>query len=149
MKWTLLKGYLKEYWWVIAIIVATPPLLNFVLSIPAFCRIVGVDTDWLSFYGGYIGAVITSLITLYVLYKQLMQNHKENDANRALQLKIFQYEQKRQWLSEMRRACFNNLISYNANDLREIRNAIRFNSNAEYILNKFVLGFILLHLWQK
>lgn len=133
MKWTFLKGYLKEYWWVIAIIVMTPPLLNCVLSIPAFCRIVGVDTDWLSFYGGYIGAVITSLITLYVLYKQLMQNHKENDANRTLQLNIFQYEQEKQWL---RKACIDNIIAYNPNYLKEICNIISFHPNTESVFNK-------------
>ena len=38
--------------------------------------------DWLSFYGSYIGLVIASLITLYVLYKQLQHNHEDNEKTR-------------------------------------------------------------------
>jgi len=74
----LFKAFLKEYWWAILIRLGAPVLLNFIIFIPAFSPIVGGSPDWLSFYGSYIGLVIASLITLYVLYKQLQHNHEDN-----------------------------------------------------------------------
>ena len=68
-KWALFKAFFKEYWWAILIRLGAPVLLNFIIFIPAFSPIVGGSSDWLSFYGSYIGLVIASLITLYVLYK--------------------------------------------------------------------------------
>lgn len=109
-------------------VLIAPVLLNFIILMPAFSPIVGKDTDWLSFHGSYIGSVIASLITLYVLYKQLQNNHEENEKtrrdnqainekNRQLQLDILKYEQEKQWLQEIRTACLNNIYSYNHNDV--------------------------------
>lgn len=78
----MFKAFLKEYWWVILIRLGAPVLLNFIIFIPAFSPIVGGSSDWLSFYGSYIGLVIASLITLYVLYKQLQHNHEDNEKTR-------------------------------------------------------------------
>lgn len=143
----LIGVFLKAYWWVILIILIVPILLNFIIMIPAFSSIVGEDTDWLSFHGSYIGSVITSLITLYVLYKQLQHNHEENEntrhenqtlneKKRQLQLKILRYEQEKQWLQEMRMACVNNTCSYNHNDVLEVCNYFQFSQNFNIILSK-------------
>ena len=78
----MFKAFLKEYWWAILIRLGAPVLLNFIIFIPAFSPIVGGSPDWLSFYGSYIGLVIASLITLYVLYKQLQHNHEDNEKTR-------------------------------------------------------------------
>ena len=72
----MFKAFLKEYWWAILIRLGAPVLLNFIIFI------VGGSSDWLSFYGSYIGLVIASLITLYVLYKQLQHNHEDNEKTR-------------------------------------------------------------------
>ena len=77
-RWSLIREFLKAYWWAILIILAVPILLNFIVLIPAFLPIVGGSVERLSFHGSYIGSVIASLITLYVLYKQLQHNHEEN-----------------------------------------------------------------------
>lgn len=143
----LLCTFLKAYWWAILIILAVPILLNFIVLIPAFLPIVGGSVEWLSFHGSYIGSVIASLITLYVLYKQLQHNHEENEKtrrenqvvnekNRQLQLDLLKYEQEKQWLQEMRTACVNNVCSYNNNDVQEICIAFSFHPNLEYILSK-------------
>lgn len=143
----LIGVFLKAYWWVILIILIVPILLNFIIMIPAFSSIVGSDRDWLSFHGSYIGSVIASLITLYVLYKQLQHNHEENEntrhenqtlneKNRQLQLKILRYEQEKRWLQEMRMACENNIFSYNHNDVKEICNSFRFSPELNVILPK-------------
>lgn len=142
----LLCTFLKAYWWAILIILTVPILLNFIVLIPAFLPIVGGSVEWLSFHGSYIGSIIASLITLYVLYKQLQHNHEENERtrqenqivnekNRQLQLKILSYEQETQWLQEMRSACINNIDSYNVNDIREICTAFTFH-DYEYISPK-------------
>lgn len=142
----MFKNFLKAYWWAILIIFSAPVLLNFIILLPAFLPIVGDSSEWLSFYGSYISSVIASMITLYVLYKQLQHNHVENEKtrqenqtanekNRHLQLKILSYEQEKQWLQEMRSACINNIDSYNVNDIREICTAFTFH-DYEYISPK-------------
>lgn len=143
----LIGVFLKAYWWVILIILIVPILLNFIIMIPAFSPIIGGDRDWLSFHGSYIGSVIASLITLYVLYKQLQHNHEENEntrqenqtlneKNRQLQLNILRYEQEKQWLQELRAACVNNICSYNHNDVMEICNSFHFSPDLNVILPK-------------
>lgn len=129
---------LSKYGGIIAIILLliTPPILNWALSRPAFCRIVGTDTDWLSFYGGYIGSAISSLVAFFILHQQLKNNHEENENNRQLQISTLQYEQEKQWLHEMRRACVNNVNSYNHNDVREVCNAFVLHPDFEYIFSK-------------
>ena len=37
--------------------------------------ITGDSSSWLDFWGSYIGAVLSSAIALYILYKQNQQNH--------------------------------------------------------------------------
>lgn len=146
-RWSLIREFLKAYWWAILIILAVPILLNFIVLIPAFLPIVGGSVEWLSFHGSYIGSVIASLITLYVLYKQLQHNHEENERtrqenqavnekNRQLQLNILKYEQEKQWLQEMRTACVNNICSYSNNDVMEICNSFHFYSDIKIILSK-------------
>lgn len=146
-RWNLIREFLKAYWWTILIILVVPVLLNFIILMPAFSPIIGKDTDWLSFHGSYIGSVIASLITLYVLYKQLQHNHEENEKtrqenqtvnekNRQLQLNILKYEQEKQWLQEMRTACVNNICSYSNNDVMEICNSFHFYPNIKIILSK-------------
>lgn len=143
----MMKKFLKAYWWAILMVLIAPVLLNFIILMPAFSPIVGKDTDWLSFHGSYIGSVIASLITLYVLYKQLQNNHEENEKtrrdnqainekNRQLQLDILKYEQEKQWLQEIRTACLNNIYSYNHNDVLEVCNSLHFYPETKYIMPK-------------
>ncbi len=75
----LVQGIPQRILVAILIRLGAPVLLNFIIFIPAFSPIVGGSPDWLSFYGSYIGLVIVSLITLYVLYKQLQHNHEDNE----------------------------------------------------------------------
>lgn len=146
-KQNLFWTFLKAYWWAILMVLIAPVLLNFIILMPAFSSIVGTETDWLSFHGSYIGSVIASLITLYVLYKQLQHNHEENERtrrenqavnekNRQLQLNILKYEQEKQWLQEMRTACVNNICSYSNNDVMEICNSFHFSPDIKIILPK-------------
>lgn len=113
---------LSKYGGIIAIILIliTPPILNWALSRPAFCRIVGTDTDWLSFYGGYIGSVISSMVAFFILHQQLKNNHEENRKNRDIQRNIIKYQQEKEWLDRLRSACIENITAYDTAPLYHI-----------------------------
>ena len=81
--------------------------------------ITGDSSSWLSFWGSYIGAVLSSAIALYILYKQNQQNHTENIANRNLQLSVIKYNQELDKLRDLRTA----LVDFQASfDYMEITN---------------------------
>lgn len=84
--------FLKKYWWVILAVVLAPLIINVLILWPAFFCFVGEDTDWLGFWGAYIGTILSSVIAFYVLHKQLEQNHTENCNNRELQISILEYQ---------------------------------------------------------
>ena len=94
----------KKYWWAVLIILVLPIVINFLLMIPAFSPIVGEDTDWLAFWGGYLGAIISAAVAFIILYIQRKDNEQQvkdtqaenetqNKANRKLQLNILRYQQ--------------------------------------------------------
>lgn len=137
-KQNLFWAFLKAYWWAIVIILLAPVLLNFIILIPAFLPIAGDSEEWLSFHGGYIGSVIASLITLYVLYKQLQHSHAENEktrqknetvnkTNRQLQLNILKYEQSRQWLTELKVRLTDYYTAFSLHDVRNLGDLILVN----------------------
>ena len=71
-------NWVKKYWIVLVVVVLCPIIVNFVLQIPAFSSIVGNNIDWLSFWGDYLSAIVSSGVALYILYKQYTQNQGEN-----------------------------------------------------------------------
>lgn len=92
----------KKYWWAVLIILALPIVINFLLLVPAFSPIVGENTDWLSFWGGYLGAIVSAGVAFIILYIQRndnktqndsnrTENEKQNEANRHLQLNIIKH----------------------------------------------------------
>ena len=126
-----MMNFLKQYWYWILLILLAPIAINFILLIPVFSPIIGDDKTWLTFWGSYSSALITSAVTLFVLYRQLMQNQKENEANREinknenernrkLQLNILQQQQENQWLENFRQASLDYIQIYNTNDLKKI-----------------------------
>lgn len=94
--------FFKRYWWIILAVVLAPLIINVLILWPAFFCFVGEDTDWLGFWGAYIGTILSSVIAFYVLHKQLEQNHAENRNNRELQISILEYQTKSQWLTELK-----------------------------------------------
>ncbi|MBS6458801.1 MAG: hypothetical protein KH375_01425 [Alistipes sp.] len=133
-----MKDILKKYWWAVATIILAPVVINFMLQIPAFVLIVGDNTDWLTFWGNYLGGSVSALIALFVLFKTLQQNHEENEHNRAaneeaneknrkLQIRVLEYQQQMQWLNLFRQASTQYVQIYNTNDLIAISNMFIFN----------------------
>lgn len=101
------------------LIIATPLIINTLMVQPILFPITGDSSSWLSFWGSYIGAVLSSAIALYILYKQNQQNHTENIANRNLQLSVIKYNQELDKLRDLRTA----LVDFQASfDYMEITN---------------------------
>lgn len=111
--------YIKEYFIQLLLIIATPLIINTLMVQPILFPITGDSSSWLSFWGSYIGAVLSSAIALYILYKQNQQNHTENIANRNLQLSVIKYNQELDKLRDLRTA----LVDFQASfDYIEITN---------------------------
>lgn len=115
---------LKKYWGVILLIISVPIIINCLILKPAIFKFVGKDTDWLNFWGAYIGTVLSSCIAFYVLHKQLSQNNNENENNRMLQINILKYQQKTQWLTELKTKLAEYYKSFSFNDINAIVNRI-------------------------
>lgn len=111
--------HIKKYYIQLLLIIATPLIINTLMVQPILFPITGDSSSWLGFWGSYIGAVLSSAIALYILYKQNQQNHVENIANRNLQLSVIKYNQELDKLRDLRTA----LVDFQASfDYMEITN---------------------------
>ena len=120
--------HIKKYYIQLLLIIATPLIINTLMVQPMLFPITGDSSSWLGFWGSYIGAVLSSAIALYILYKQNQQNHVENIANRNLQLSVIKYNQELDKLRDLRTA----LVDFQASfDYMEITN----------IASKFIDGY--------
>lgn len=139
-----MKISMKKYWWIALVILLMPIALNFILLTPSFIAIVGDEIAWLSFWGGYLGAIISTAAAFIILYIQRKDNESENEknrvdnevqnkqnrveneklnrANRQLQLNIMKYHQQYHWLDEFRNASLKYSQALNNNNLVLISN---------------------------
>lgn len=121
--------YIKKYFFQLLLIIVTPLIINTLMVLPMQFPITGDSSSWLDFWGSYIGALLSSVIALYILYKQNRQNHIENIANRNLQLSVIKYNQELDKLRDLRTA----LVDFQASfDYIEITN----------IASKFIDGHL-------
>mgnify|MGYP003293262511 CR=1 FL=1 len=83
---------IKKYWWILILIIILPTMVNLILVTPTPCSltIAGNNVDWLSFWGCYLGAIISTGSAFIILAVQYKQNHIENSKNRELQ-KMYYY----------------------------------------------------------
>lgn len=110
MEW--IKTYLRML--LIAVVAITTPLvINWMILQPQKFEVVGDGTDWLGFWGGYLGSIFTAWIALFVLWRQLKQNHKENEDNRNLQLRILKHSNAQRGLDEIKTRLIDFQVSYN------------------------------------
>lgn len=127
---------LRKYWWVIVVAFAAPIILNFALLCPAITPIVGDNIEWLSFWGGYLGAIISSSMSFIILAIQYRQNHSENEKNRKLQIAILEYQQETQWLNLLRKACADFLGTMTRNEYIEIAQKLKTNPKEAFLLTR-------------
>lgn len=95
--------WIKKYWWAIVIILVLPIIINFILLVPAVSPVVGDNTDWLSFWGGYLGAIVSTGVAFIILAVQHQQNKDENTSNRELQKSILKHQIRTQRLNDIER----------------------------------------------
>lgn len=126
-------NFLKKYWWAIPVVVLAPLIINWFILCPAFFCFVGKDTDWLGFWGAYIGTILSSVVAFYVLYKQLEQNHAENRYNRELQISIMEYQTKSQWLTELKSKMVDFYNAFSQNDITMLGDCFVSYDNKGYI----------------
>lgn len=117
-----MKGYylIKKYFIQVLLIMGTPLIINVLMVQPTLFPITGDSSSWLGFWGSYIGAVLTSAIALYILYKQNQQNHIENVSNRNLQLSVIRYNQELEKLRDLRTALVNFQASFDYIEVNDI-----------------------------
>ena len=134
---------LKKYWWGILIILAAPIVINYILLVPAVYPIVGNNTMWLSFWGCYLGAIISSATAFIILHIQREDNETQNENNRNdnqkwnnnnrnLQLNTLKYQQEMQWLNAFRQISAEYVSAYNYNDLIRIVNIPRSDAKSAF-----------------
>lgn len=128
--------FFKRYWWLILAVVLAPLIINVLILWPAFFCFVGEDTDWLGFWGAYIGTILSSVIAFYVLHKQLEQNHAENRNNRELQISILEYQTKSQWLTELKSKMVDYYNAFSQNDITMLGDCFGIYDNKAYIIKE-------------
>ena len=117
----------KKYiyaWIIIAIILATPIIINWLILEPSFFEYIGTGVDWLSFWGGYIGAIISAGVAFAILHIQRKDNEKQNEANRTLQINVLKHQQKTQWLNELKGKCLEYYLGFDINALIDFKGSI-------------------------
>lgn len=92
---------MKKYWWLIVIVLIFPIMLNLALRLSSPFPVIGDEKLWLSILVNYGGALIGSFITLFVLYKTLSQNERNNNETKALQVNILKIQLRQKWLDNL------------------------------------------------
>ncbi len=111
---------LKKYWWAIMLIIILPSIVNLIMIQPKLFKTTGNASSWLSFWGSYIGAILSSSIAIFILYKQQEQNHKENYANRKLQLSAIKYNQEIEKLRDLRSVLIEFQVSFDFIEINKV-----------------------------
>ena len=136
MSETVKSSKLKWWQWglialgLLFLFIGVPYSINWLILTPQQFDVVRNDETsraWLGFWDTYIGAIASLamiLVTLYVLKKQLMQNHEENVENRKLQLNVLKYQIEMQKLNDFRLISGDYLQNYNNYNLTIFGNEI-------------------------
>lgn len=80
--------YIKEYFIQLLLITVTPLIINTLMVQPMLFQITGDSSSWLSFWGSYIGAVLSSAIALYIYSTSKISK----TIQKTLQTEIFNFQ---------------------------------------------------------
>lgn len=107
------RNFVAKYKLVVLALILFPIVLGVAcyFSVPFFNE--AGSSAWLSFWGGYIGSTIMAGVTLYVLDKQLAQNHKENLCNAVLQIAILTNNEEKAQIDKLADALVDFQASFN------------------------------------
>lgn len=121
-------------------IIILPIIINWLILKPSIFEYVGTGVDWLLFWGGYVGAIISAGVAFAILAIQYKQNRKENKKNRDLQINILKYQQEMQWFNELKIKSIEYYNAFDQNDIIKLCNLIHKNKRetilgAEELIN--------------
>lgn len=122
-----MKGFIKKFWWVVLLAALSPLFVNWLLSISTGIKV--YENGWLGFWGSLLGA----LFPFIVLYKTLIDNHKENEKERKAQVGTIKYQISKESLNDIKE----NITSYYKamNDYEIEMIALKPQENILYSLN--------------
>lgn len=83
---------------VIAITLLLPLGINAAYLVETDCCILHKPSEWTTFWGSYLGPIISAGVAFIILAIQYNQNKKENQANRNLQLSVLSYQSEKEFL---------------------------------------------------
>lgn len=122
-----MKGFVKKFWWVVLLAALSPLFVNWLLSTSTGIKV--YENGWLGFWESLLGA----LFPFIILYKTLIDNHKENEKGRNVQVGTIKYQVSKESLNNLK----DNIISYyKAMNVYEIEMiALKPNEDISYSVN--------------
>lgn len=118
---------------IIAFALVLPICINALYLVNTDCEILHKPSEWTTFWGSYLGAIISAGVAFAILHIQRKDNEKDNknnrenniaqnEANRQLQLNIMRYQQEIHWLDNFRSASLEYCHAFNNNDVVLVTN---------------------------
>lgn len=118
---------------IIAFALVLPICINALYLVNIDCEILHKPSEWTTFWGSYLGAIISAGVAFAILHIQRKDNEKDNknnrennkdqnEANRQLQLNIMRYQQEIHWLDNFRSASLEYCHAFNNNDVVLVTN---------------------------
>lgn len=134
---------------VIAFALVLPIGVNALYFIDTDYEILHKPSEWTTFWGGYLGSIISAGVAFAILYIQRKDNEKDNednrksnkaqnDTNRQLQLNIMRYQQEIHWLDNLRDACLKYCHAFNNNDVVLVTNLMWDNPKEAFNILKML-----------
>lgn len=123
-----MKTIIKKYWYLIALVIIIPILLNYTLPLSFVGNIIGGDNStevWLNFFSSYFGSVISTVVAFYVLYK-----------NRNDNFNIIKYQNEYSNLQDRIKELISYINIYNFNNIKLIYNDWRLEKKETEELKK-------------
>lgn len=108
----------------IVVIYIIPRTINYIILKPATFEIVGDGTHWLSFWGSYLGAIISAGVAFFILAIQYRQNKKENERNRNLQINVIKHQQELEQLHSIIKISSDLILSVNPIEIMRLSRQI-------------------------
>lgn len=127
----------------IVIIYIIPRTINYLILKPATFEIVGDGTHWLSFWGSYLGAIISAGVAFAILCIQRYENETQNKANRQLQINVLKYQQNIQWLNELKAKCVDYYNAFDQNDIINLCNLLNKNDSTTLAEAEQLVNFLI------
>ena len=103
----------KLDWLILILLLSSPILIKYILVGQTLATLSNDSIDgWLGFYGALVG----SLITMFVLYRTRKWNREDNDETRLMQAKVLEYQAKNVWFENFRKQLDENYRMLNFQD---------------------------------